>query len=76
MQSIDHLSDDLIVAPKELSELGFGHPVTLTRNRARKRERNDQFGPPFIRLSPGRVGYRLGDVREWVRARTMVPSAA
>jgi len=28
------------------------------------------YGPPFIRLSPHAIGYRRGDVRLWLKART------
>jgi predicted DNA-binding transcriptional regulator AlpA len=63
-----HIPDDMILTDLELSRLGFGHRVTLTR----KRKSGD--GPPFIKLSPHRVGYRMGDVRAWLASRTIQPA--
>jgi hypothetical protein len=34
--------------------------------------RSKGYGPPFIRLSASRVRYRRGDVRTWLRERTIV----
>jgi hypothetical protein len=34
--------------------------------------RSKGYGPPFIRLSASRVRYRRGDVRQWLRERTIV----
>src|SRR5690242_17598948 len=31
--------------------------------------RHHGWGPPFIRLSPRRIRYRVGDVKEWLRER-------
>ncbi|WP_419729216.1 helix-turn-helix transcriptional regulator [Lichenicola sp.] len=58
-------SDDKIFTPGELQKLGFPHRVTLAKWRAKR------LGPPFIQLSPHRIGYRLGDVRTWAAARTV-----
>lgn len=61
----DHLPDDMIVTDADLERLGYGHRVTLTR------KRKVGGGPPFIQLSPHRIGYRMGDVRAWVAERTV-----
>jgi predicted DNA-binding transcriptional regulator AlpA len=60
----DPIPDDMIVTDADLQRLGFGHRVTLTR----KRKTGD--GPPFIKLSEHRIGYRMGDVRAWLATRT------
>ena len=65
----DRFPDDMIVTDADLERLGYGHRVTLTR------KRKTGGGPPFINISPHRIGYRMGDVRAWVAART-VKSAA
>jgi predicted DNA-binding transcriptional regulator AlpA len=61
----DPIPDDMIVTDLDLARLGYGHRVTLCR----KRKNGD--GPPFIKLSPHRIGYRMGDVRAWAAARTV-----
>ena len=33
--------------------------------------RSKGYGPPYVRLSPSRVRYRRGDVRRWLRERTI-----
>ncbi len=65
----DPIPDDMIVSDADLERLGYGHRVTLTRRRKKG------GGPPFLQLSPYRVGYRMGDVRAWAAAR-MVQTAA
>jgi predicted DNA-binding transcriptional regulator AlpA len=69
INEISDLSDDALVSAKDLAALGLAHRVTLCRWRERRE------GPPFIRLSPGRVAYRMGDVRKWLAARTTQTAA-
>ncbi len=59
----DPIPDDYLVTAVDLEKLGFGHRVTLIR----RRKRGD--GPPFIKISPHRVGYRMGDVRRWIASK-------
>ncbi len=61
----DPFHDDQVVTAAELEKMGYGHRVTLTR----RRKTGD--GPPFIKISPHRIGYRMGDVRRWAAARTV-----
>ncbi len=65
----EHIPDDRILTAAEMHALGLGHPVTLTR----RRKKGD--GPPFINLSAHRIGYRMGDVRAWLAARTVREAA-
>jgi predicted DNA-binding transcriptional regulator AlpA len=60
----DPIPDDYLVTDADLERLGYGHRVTLIR----RRQRGDC--PPFIKISPHRIGYRMGDVRRWIAART------
>jgi hypothetical protein len=65
----DTLADDAVLTPAELEGLGYPHRVTLARWRAAGK------GPPFIRLSEHRIGYRMGDVRRWTQSQTVQPAA-
>ena len=45
-------------------------------SRTAQRWRSTGDGPPFVRLGPRRVAYRLGDVERWAASRTFVSRAA
>jgi hypothetical protein len=60
-------NDDVVINQSELAAL-----LGTNRNEPRKmRDRGE--GPPFVMLTDTRIGYRLGDVRAWLRARTKQP---
>ena len=63
----DPIPDDYILSTADLEALGLGHRVTLVRNRKK--------GPPYIKLSAHRIGYRMRDVRAWMAARTVQTAA-
>lgn len=37
--------------------------------RSLQRMRMDGDGPPYVQLSPRRIGYAVGELHEWLRAR-------
>jgi predicted DNA-binding transcriptional regulator AlpA len=55
---------DAILSEKELAEWLATSCPTL------QRQRSKGSGPPFIRLSARRVGYRKSAVEKWLDART------
>lgn len=77
-------------APADLMEREFSEPhrgpVYLTERefseryrippRTAQRWRATGDGPPFVRLGPRRVLYRLADVEAWAAARTFAHRAA
>jgi hypothetical protein len=63
LADLGDLPDDAVLSARDLGRLGFGHHVTLCRQRARG------DGPPFIKLSEHRIGYVVRDLRAWMRSR-------
>jgi predicted DNA-binding transcriptional regulator AlpA len=61
---------DLFLTERELSNR-FKIPA-----RTAQRWRSTGDGPPFVRLGPRRVAYRLSDVEHWAAARTFTSRAA
>lgn len=59
-----HASLDPILSEQELAEWLVTSRATLQRQRAKG------SGPPFIRLSERRVGYRRSAVEQWLNTRT------
>lgn len=57
-------NDDAMLPVKQLSALLGVSALTLYR------WREGGNGPPFVRLSPGRIGYPVGAYRKWVAAQT------
>ena len=51
----------IIRAPEVLSMTG------LSRSSLHRRTRDGSF-PPFVRVGPHSVGWRLSEVEEWIRA--------
>jgi excisionase family DNA binding protein len=43
--------------------------------RTTARWRNDEGGPPYLRVGPRRILYRRRDVEEWIRSRTFASRA-
>jgi predicted DNA-binding transcriptional regulator AlpA len=62
--------DDRIITQEQAAEVCDLHQATLKRLRAAGK------GPPVIRLSEKRIGYRVRDLRAWLDARTEQTSAA
>jgi predicted DNA-binding transcriptional regulator AlpA len=63
-------SDPIYIDEKELSRR-----TTLSRTTLQVMRRNGE-GPPFARLSPRRLVYRLADVERWIEQRTQCLPAA
>jgi predicted DNA-binding transcriptional regulator AlpA len=61
---------DLFLTEREFSEQ-FKVPA-----RTAQRWRSTGDGPPFVRLGPRRVAYRLSDVERWAASRTFASRAA
>ena len=61
---------DLFLTEREFSER-FKIP-----SRTIQRWRSTGDGPPFVRLGPRRVAYRLSDVEQWTVMRTFASRAA
>jgi predicted DNA-binding transcriptional regulator AlpA len=61
---------DLFLTEREFSEQ-FKVPA-----RTAQRWRSTGDGPPFVRLGPRRVAYRLSDVERWAASRTYASRAA
>ena len=61
---------ELFLTERELSNR-FKIPA-----RTAQRWRSTGDGPPFVRLGPRRVAYRLSDVEHWAAARTFASRAA
>jgi predicted DNA-binding transcriptional regulator AlpA len=59
----DHLPDEAIITPSATS-----HLTGLSKD-TQKRQSDLKIFPPRIQLSERRFGYRLGDIRAWLRAR-------
>ena len=62
----DSISDDALMSAKRIAPLMGVSLVTLSRRRSK------ELGPPFMRLSSGRVAYPVGAYREWIKAQTIV----
>jgi predicted DNA-binding transcriptional regulator AlpA len=62
--------DDRIITQEQAAEICDLHQATLKRLRAAG------IGPPVIKLSQKRIGYRVRDLRAWLDARTEQTSAA
>lgn len=60
------ISDDTLMSTRQLAPLMGVSLVTLSRRRSK------EMGPPFIRLSSGRVAYPIGAYRAWIKAQTIV----
>jgi predicted DNA-binding transcriptional regulator AlpA len=52
-----------------LNELAAAHWLGVSIATMR-RMRWGKRGPAFVRLSPGRIGYRISDLEAWVESRT------
>jgi predicted DNA-binding transcriptional regulator AlpA len=61
---------ELFLTERELSNR-FKIPA-----RTAQRWRSTGDGPPFVRLGPRRVAYRLSDVERWATSRTFTSRAA
>jgi hypothetical protein len=57
--------DDRVLTAAETAKLLGVSEFTLLR----KRQRPNADGLPYVMLSPKRLGYRLGDVRAYLRSR-------
>jgi predicted DNA-binding transcriptional regulator AlpA len=62
--------DERIITQEQAAEVCDLHQATL------KRLRITGEGPPVIRLSQKRIGYRIRDLRAWLDARTEQTTAA
>ena len=62
--------DNMFLTESEFSER-FKVPA-----RTAQRWRTTGDGPPFIRLGPRRIAYRLSDVERWATSRTFASRAA
>jgi predicted DNA-binding transcriptional regulator AlpA len=69
VDKLDVLQDRLITETEACALYGYSH-YTLRRRAARGE------GPPRIKVSPRRVGYRLKDVLADIKQREMRPGAA
>jgi predicted DNA-binding transcriptional regulator AlpA len=58
-------ADDTILSTLQASEMMGCHRATLE-----KLHRLGQ-GPPRIRITDRRIGYRLGDLRQWLQSRVL-----
>lgn len=56
-------NDDYLASPLEAAVFTKSSTSTL----AKRRVYGD--GPPFIRLSPRKIAYRVGDLKKWVASR-------
>jgi predicted DNA-binding transcriptional regulator AlpA len=63
-----HANIDPIISESEAAEAGSVSTSTLRRMHKRGE------GPPRIRLSPRRVGYRRRDIEEWLSSRIDRPT--
>ena len=61
---------DMFLTEREFSDRFKVPPRTA------QRWRSTGDGPPFMRLGPRRVAYRLSDVERWAAARTFLSRAA
>jgi predicted DNA-binding transcriptional regulator AlpA len=61
-----------VLPPREAAAYVSLSPYTLERMRLS----DDPAGPPWVRLSERRVGYRLADLDAWLEARITRPAAA
>jgi hypothetical protein len=57
-------ADTVLDAPTTAKQIGMS-PHTLWR----MRQRSDAGGLPWVQLSAGRIGYRLGDIRRYLLSR-------
>ena len=55
--------DDYLASPGEAALFLDSSTSTLAKFRGRG------GGPPFIRLSPRKIAYRVGDLKKWVAGR-------
>jgi hypothetical protein len=55
--------DELMTTPRVAVWLGVS-PEWLEIGRSKGR-----WGPPYLRLSPRRIRYRVGDVKNWLKGR-------
>jgi predicted DNA-binding transcriptional regulator AlpA len=62
--------DDLFLTEREFSDR------LKVPARTAQRWRSTGDGPPFVRLGPRRVAYRLSDVERWAASRTFTSRAA
>ena len=60
-----HTDLDPILCEKELAKWLETSRPTL------QRQRSDGSGPPFIKLSERRIGYRKSEVERWLALRTV-----
>jgi hypothetical protein len=60
-----HLDDDAVLPETEVRQILGLSRITLHR----MRQRDDCGGLPYVRLSPGRLGYLRRDVRAFIVAR-------
>jgi predicted DNA-binding transcriptional regulator AlpA len=65
----DHLPDDAIITPSATS-----HLTGLSEDTQKRQSDRGKF-PARIQLSKRRFGYRLGDIRAWLRARAAAAPA-
>ncbi len=63
------------VAPIYLTEREFSERFKIPA-RTVQRWRSTGDGPPFLRLGPRRIAYRLSDVECWAESRTFASRAA
>jgi predicted DNA-binding transcriptional regulator AlpA len=63
------IEDRVIAEHAAAAMMGISLPTLRRRVRAGN-------GPPVIRLSERRIGYRLRDLRKWLDANTEQPTAA
>jgi predicted DNA-binding transcriptional regulator AlpA len=68
-ERIAHLPDDALLNTAETASWldVSAQFLSIGRNRG--------YGPPFVRLSPTAVRYRIADVRAWLAERTFVRTA-
>lgn len=62
---------NVIVSPKRLVER---HPDLLSITTL-ERWRSEGKGPPFVKVGPRRVGYRLADFERWLADRVVSSTA-
>jgi hypothetical protein len=65
----------LTADPTYLTELEFSRRYRVPVRTA-QRWRSTGDGPPFVRLGPRRIAYRLSDVEGWAASRTFASRAA
>ncbi|MEJ5234119.1 MAG: hypothetical protein WHV64_18110 [Geminicoccaceae bacterium] len=65
----DRLADVQVIDTVTAAQVAGCSLVTFRRLIARGE------GPPVVRISPRRIGVRIGDLRAWLAARTARPAA-